>query len=89
LSLAQERQDAFDFLFASSFLLLTFASLPRSRLGLVSFRLALIPECVGPCFDVTATGLVWAVFVLSTISLFFLLLEDFLVTAAQLNLFIP
>jgi hypothetical protein len=88
LSLAQERQDAFDFLFASSFLLLTFASLPRSRLGLVSFRLALIPECVGPCFDVTATGLVWAVFVLSTISLF-LLLEDFLVTAAQLNLFIP
>jgi hypothetical protein len=34
---------------------------------------------------VAATGLVWAVFVLSPVTQFFLLLGDFLLTAAQLT----
>jgi hypothetical protein len=51
---------------ATSFVLLAFASLPHARLSFVSFLLALIPESVGPCLGLAATGLVWAVFMLST-----------------------
>jgi hypothetical protein len=71
---------------ATSFLLLAFASLLRARLSFVSLLLALIPECEGPCLGLAAT--VWSGLCSCSAPDFVFLLEDFLLTAALVNLFI-
>jgi hypothetical protein len=58
-------------------------------IGLGLFPLILDFQVRKTLSRVAATSLVWAVFVLCPITQFFLLLGDFLLTAAQLNLFIP